>query len=93
MEFTHPVPAQNRRLYVGNSIADDITVIDLDSLKVLGKLLSEIKLTGRPNPCAVTPEGRYVAVPIRDGDSGDYRGGNPAKSCEDLARQSSAQRL
>ncbi len=30
-----------------------------------------IKLTGRPNECAVTPDGRYVAVPIRDGNSVD----------------------
>ena len=30
-----------------------------------------IKLTGRPNQCAVTPDGKYVAVPIRDGNSMD----------------------
>ena len=30
-----------------------------------------IKLSGRPNECAVTPDGRYVAVPIRDGNSVD----------------------
>src|SRR5205814_2530142 len=30
-----------------------------------------IKLTGRPNQCAVTPDGKYVAVPIRDGSSVD----------------------
>jgi YVTN family beta-propeller protein len=107
--FATPLPAQTTRLYAGNSIADDITVIDLNSLKVIGdinvgphvhgiavqadgkrlfstsegdktlrifatstgKLLSEIKLTGRPNQCAVTPDGKYVAVPIRDGDSVD----------------------
>jgi YVTN family beta-propeller protein len=101
--------AQNTRLYVGNSIADNISVIDLNSLKVVGdihvgphvhgmavqadgarlfstsesdntlrifatstgKLISEIKLTGRPNQCAVTPDGRYVAIPIRDKDSVD----------------------
>jgi|SRR5690348_130373 len=101
--------AQNARLYVGNSIADNITVIDLNSLKVVGdihvgphvhgmavqadgarlfstsesdntlrifdtstdKLISEIKLTGRPNQCAVTPDGKYVAIPIRDKDSVD----------------------
>lgn len=101
--------AQIPRLYVGNSIADNISVIDLNSLKVIGdiqvgphvhgmavqqdgkrlfstsegdntlrifdtstgKLVSEIKLTGRPNQCAVTPDGKYVAVPIRDKDSVD----------------------
>lgn len=28
-------------------------------------------MTGRPNQCAVTPDGKYVAVPIRDRDSAD----------------------
>ena len=32
-----PVHAQNSRLYVGNSVADTITVIDLTSLKVVGE--------------------------------------------------------
>jgi len=97
--------AQSTRLYVGNSIADDISDIDLNSLKVIGditvwphvhgmgvqadgtrlfttsegdktlrifdtstgKLVSAIKLTGRPNQCAVTPDGKYVAIPIREG--------------------------
>lgn len=101
--------AQNARLYVGNSVADTITVIDLNSLKVVGelkagphvhgmavqadgtrlfttseldktlrildpatgKVLNQVALTGRPNQCAVTPDGKYVAVPIRDGDSVD----------------------
>jgi YVTN family beta-propeller protein len=102
--------AENYRLYVGNSNGESVSVIDLNSLKVVddikigaplihglallpdGKLLfvtvesdhtlrlvdtrtgetkATIKLTGRPNECAVTPDGRYVAVPIRDGDSVD----------------------
>src|SRR6202453_2982144 len=105
-----PLRAENYRLYVGNSNGESVSVIDLNSLKVVddikigaplihglallpdGKLLfvtvesdhtlrlvdtttgetkSTIKLTGRPNECAVTPDGRYVAVPIRDGDSVD----------------------
>jgi YVTN family beta-propeller protein len=100
--------AQNYRLYVDNSTDKTVSVVDLDSLKVIsnidlgadlihglalkpdGKLLfvtvesdhtlrivdtttgqtkATIKLTGRPNECAVTPDGKYVAVPIRDGDS------------------------
>jgi len=103
------VHAQSARLYVGNSIADNVSVIDLNSLKVVGEItvgphvhgmavqqdgtrlfttsegdktlrvfdtstgkrLSEIKLTGRPNQCAVTPDGQYAAVPIRDTDSVD----------------------
>ena len=101
--------AQSARLYVGNSIADNVSVIDLNSLKVVGdiqvgphihgmavqadgsrlfstsegdntlrifdtsagKLVSAVKLTGRPNQCAVTPDGKYVAIPIRDTDSVD----------------------
>lgn len=101
--------AQSTRLYVGNSTADDVSVIDLNSLNVIGdiqvgpnvhgmavqqdgsrlfstsegdnalhifdtstnKRIGEIKLTGRPNQCAVTPNGKYVAVPIRDRDSVD----------------------
>jgi len=101
--------AQSSRLYVGNSVADSISVIDLNSLKVINnikvgphvhgmavqgdstrlfstsegdntlrifdtstdKLISEIKLTGRPNQCAVTPDGKYAAIPIRDTDSVD----------------------
>ena len=100
--------AQHYRLYVDNSNGDSISVIDLNSLKVVdeikigaplihglalrpdGRLLfvtvesdhtlrfvdtttgetkATVKLTGRPNECAVTPDGKYVAVPIRDGDS------------------------
>ena len=34
-----------------------------------GKVLSTLSLPGRPNQCAVTPNGRFVAVPIYDGDS------------------------
>lgn len=94
-------------LYVGNSKADAVSVIDLGSQKVVreiptgrdihcvalttdgkrlfttseldhtliisdtstGKILGTVKLPGRPNECAVTPDGHYVTVPIRDGDS------------------------
>ena len=90
-------------------MSDTVSVIDLDSLKVIGDikvgpqvhgvalsrdgerlfttsesdntlriydtytrtLVSEIKLTGRPNQCAVTPDGKYAAVPIRDKDGVD----------------------
>src|SRR5215469_16602679 len=33
------VCAQSTRLYVGNSIADNISVIDLNSLKVIGDII------------------------------------------------------
>jgi len=97
------------RLYVTNSLGDDITVIDLATFKTVqtikvgeqvhgicapanghtifvtieseknlkvvdargGRILTAIPLTGRPNQCASTPDGRYVGVPIRDGNSID----------------------
>lgn len=112
LTLTIPVSlgAQDYRLYVGNSEDESVSVIDLNSLKVVndisigatlihglavrpdgrvlfvtvesdhtlrivdtitGDIKAKIKLTGRPNECAVTPDGKYVAVPIRDGDSVD----------------------
>lgn len=35
----------------------------------IGKVLNTLSLPGRPNQCAVTPNGKFVAVPIYDGDS------------------------
>src|ERR1700681_1218166 len=99
--------SENLLLYVGNSMGDDVSVVDLASLKVIGditvgkhvhcvaltedgrrlfttseldhtlimsdtgthKIIGSVKLPGKPNHCAVTPDGRYVTVPIRDGDS------------------------
>jgi YVTN family beta-propeller protein len=95
------------RLYVGNSMGNDVSVIDLGSLKLTddmtvgrhvhcialtpdgrrlfttseldhtliisdtaaNKIIGTVKLPGKPNQCAVTPDGHYVTVPIRDGDS------------------------
>ena len=94
-------------LYVGNSMGDDVSVVDLVSLKVIAditvgqhvhgvaltedgrrlfttseidhtliisdtktrQIIGTVKLPGKPNQIAVTPDGRYVTVPIRDGDS------------------------
>ncbi|GAC1621481.1 MAG: hypothetical protein PVS2B2_18850 [Candidatus Acidiferrum sp.] len=99
--------SDNFLLYVGNSNGDDVSVVDLASLKVIRdipggkhvhgvaltqdgrklfttsevdhtllvtdtateKVIGTVKLPGKPNQCAVTPDGRYVTVPIRDGDS------------------------
>jgi YVTN family beta-propeller protein len=97
-------------LYVGNSRDDDISIIDLGSLKLVGKIklgaeqvhglsaqgdgrrlfatteadhalrivdtatnkiIGTVQLQGRPNQIAATPDGKYVAVPIRDCDSVD----------------------
>src|SRR5713226_3691433 len=101
--------AQNFKLYVGNSRGDDISIVDMGSLKVTGEIkagervhgvclqadgkrlfatvetdhtlriidtanrqtVATVKVSGRPNQCAATPDGKYVVVPIRDGDSVD----------------------
>ena len=108
---TQQVNAQSARLYVANSRGDDISVVDLDLLKVVShikiagadhmhgvtvqadgrrlfataegdhtlriidtaseKLIGTVQLQGKPNQIAVTPDGKYVAVPIRDGESVD----------------------
>ena len=118
------------QLYVGNSRGDDISIIDMTSLKVTGEIkagervhgvgvqadgrrlfatvetdhtlrvidsasrqtIATIKVTGRPNQCAVTPDGKYVAVPIRDGDSVDICGCRAAKDCQDSTHQGATQR-
>jgi YVTN family beta-propeller protein len=104
---TDSAESQRLRLYVGNSMGNDVSVIDLDSLKLTddmtvgrhvhcialtpdgrrlfttseldhtliisdtaaNKIIGTVKLPGKPNQCAVTPDGHYVTVPIRDGDS------------------------
>ena len=101
-----PQTRPRMKLYVTNSLGDDITVIDLEALKVVGDIkvgervhgvaaqadgrrlfttiesernlkvidtatdnvINTIPLTGRPNQCAVTPDGRFVGAPIRDGN-------------------------
>ncbi|HEV2424391.1 MAG TPA: YncE family protein, partial [Terriglobia bacterium] len=105
---------ETAKLYVTNSQGDDITVIDLatmravadikvgdhvhgicapaggrelfttieseNNLKVIdtatNAITATIRLTGRPNQCGATPDGRFVAVPIRDGNSVDILGMN-----------------
>src|SRR5258708_30632017 len=99
--------SEDSLLYVGNSQGDDVSVVDLTSLKVIGdiavgkhvhcvaltpdgrrlfttsevdhtliisdtgthKIIGTVNLPGKPNHCAVTPDGSYVTGPIRDGDS------------------------
>jgi len=101
--------AASAKLYVTNSLGDDITVIDMETFKAIrdikvgahvhgicapanadrifttvesdhtlkvmdaasDRVLETIPLTGRPNQCASTPDGHYVGVPIRDGNSVD----------------------
>ncbi len=59
------VPENGRVVYT--TIETEHALKKLDSST--GKVLSTLSLPGRPNQCAVTPNGRFVAVPIFDGDS------------------------
>jgi YVTN family beta-propeller protein len=44
-----------------------LRIIDTATKQIVGN----VKVSGRPNQVAVTPDGKYVAVPIRDGDKVD----------------------
>ena len=59
------VPADGRVAYT--TIETEKALKSLDSSS--GKVLNTLSLPGRPNQCAVTPNGRLVAVPIFDADS------------------------
>jgi YVTN family beta-propeller protein len=59
------VPANGRVAYTTIEAEKALKCLDSSS----GKILSTLSLSGRPNQCAVTPNGRFVAVPIFDGDS------------------------
>lgn len=59
------VPANGRVAYT--TIESEKVLKSLDSSS--GKVLSMLSFQGRPNQCAVTPNGKFVAVPIIDGDS------------------------
>lgn len=54
-----------KRLFTTSEI--EHTLITSDT--ATGKILGTVKLPGKPNQCAVTPDSHYVTVPIRDGDS------------------------
>lgn len=52
--------AENLRLYVGNSRGDDVSVVDLTSLKVTG----DIKLGERVHGVAVQPDGKRLFATV-----------------------------
>src|SRR5207302_11094435 len=68
-ERVHGVAVQSdgRRLFTTVESDHTLRIIDTTTNKIVGT----VKLSGRPNQCAVTPDGKYLAVPIRDGDSVD----------------------
>jgi YVTN family beta-propeller protein len=59
------IPASGHVVYT--TIETEKALKRLDSSS--GKVLATVSFSGRPNQCAVTPNGKFVAVPIRDGDS------------------------
>jgi YVTN family beta-propeller protein len=59
------VPGKGHVAYT--TIESEKALKALDSTS--GKVLNTLSLPGRPNQCAVTPNGKFVAVPIFDGDS------------------------
>lgn len=61
------VQADGRRLFTTVESDHTLRIVDTATEKVIGT----VKLQGRPNQCAVTPDGKYVVVPIRDGASAD----------------------
>jgi YVTN family beta-propeller protein len=59
------VPDGGRVVYT--TIESEKALKSLDAAS--GKVLATLSLPGRPNQCAVTPNGKFVAVPLREGDS------------------------
>lgn len=57
--------ARNLRLYVGNSRGNDISIIDVASLKVIG----DIKLGDRIHGVAVQPDGKRLFVTVESDDT------------------------
>jgi YVTN family beta-propeller protein len=61
------VQPDGRRLFA--TVEGDHTLRTVDT--ATGKVIGTVHLQGKPNEIAVTPDGKYVAVPIRDGGSVD----------------------
>jgi len=59
--------ADGKRLFATVEVDHSLKIIDTASRQTI----ATVKVSGRPNQCAATPDGKYVAVPIRDGDSVD----------------------
>jgi YVTN family beta-propeller protein len=60
-------PADARRLFTTVESEKNLKIIDTAN----DEITATISLTGTPNQCASTPDGRYIDVPIRDGNSVD----------------------
>src|SRR5581483_4797356 len=55
---------EGKRLFLTVETDHTLRIIDTPTRTQIGV----VKVSGKPNECAVTPNGKYVAVPIRDGD-------------------------
>ena len=55
-----PSTEENLRLYVGNSRGDDVSIVDMNSLKVIG----DIKLADRIHGVCVQPDGKRLFVTV-----------------------------
>ena len=51
------------------------------------QLTGVVKLSGKPNQCAITPDGRYVVLPIRDGGKVDIVDAQQKKVVKELPIQ------
>jgi YVTN family beta-propeller protein len=60
-------PADGRQIFTTIESENNLKVIDT----ARDVVTETIRLTGRPNQCASTPDGRFIGVPIRDGNSVD----------------------
>ena len=65
----HGICAPTRGDKIFSTIESDHTLKVIDAAG--DEIVESIPLTGRPNQCASTPDGHYVGVPIRDGNSVD----------------------
>ena len=88
-ERVHYIAVQpdGRRLFTTVESDHTLRIIDTTTNKIIGA----VKVGGRPNQCAVTPNGKYVAVPIRDGDSMDIVDVEQQKGGEVTADQRATQ--
>lgn len=66
-EHPHGIAAPANGHVAYTTIESEKALKALDSST--GQVLRALSVPGRPNQCAVTPNGKFVAVPIFDGDS------------------------
>src|SRR5216684_2321291 len=74
------VQADGKRLFATVETDHTLRIIDTASQQTI----ATVKVSGRPNQCAATPDGKYVVVPIRDGDGVDIIEVNQQKIVKNL---------